>query len=257
MTTVLAALDGTATARPVLESALVVAELLGATVEAVHVDGDGAESPAWLASRFDVPLRVLHGDAASALLEAVDADDVVAAVFGARSTPSGRRPAGHIAMHVLGRASKPVVMVPPEAPHPVPGRVRRLLVPLEGDETSSRVVMERLRPMLVGDVDLVVLHVFTRSTVPRALDRSQRDLSLWTDEFVARFCPGAIGIEVRTGSVGAGVKEVTTGEDIDLVVLSWAQDSSGGHAAVVRDVLSSTTVPVLLLPAGPPASVSS
>ena len=41
---------------------------------------------------------------------------------------------------------------------------------------------------------------------------------------------------------------MTGTEAIDLVVLSWAQDSSPGHAAVIRDVLGVSKVPVLLLP---------
>jgi hypothetical protein len=39
-------------------------------------------------------------------------------------------------------------------------------------------------------------------------------------------------------------------KDIDMVVLSWSQDSTGGHAQVVRDLLACSTVPLLLLPAG-------
>ena len=121
-------------------------------------------------------------------------------------------------------------------------------MPLEGAEESSRPVLERLRPLIVTDIELVVLHVFTPATVPRALDRSARDLSMWGDEFAARFCPGAARVELRTGPIGASVCEVCAEEATDLVVLSWSQDTSPGHAMVIRDVLGSSRVPVLLLP---------
>jgi len=248
MSTVLAALDATAAARPVLDVGLRVGELMGATVEAVHVTDGSTETPAWLAEQTRTRLRVLSGPVEPSLLAAVEDESVIAAVFGARSTPAGRRPTGRTAMHVLQRASKPIVVVPPDIA--AAQRYRRLLVPLEGDIESSRPVLERLRPLIVGEVDLVVLHVFTSETVPRTLDRPARDLAIWGDEFVARFCPGAAKIELRTGPVGARVAEVTAEEDVDLVVLSWSRDTSSGHAAVIREVLGGSGVPVLLLPVG-------
>jgi hypothetical protein len=44
------------------------------------------------------------------------------------------------------------------------------------------------------------------------------------------------------------VAEAYRDNDADLVVLSWSQDASVGHAKVVRDVLTASTIPVLLLP---------
>jgi hypothetical protein len=172
----------------------------------------------------------------------------VLAVIGARATPAGRRPAGRTALDVLEAANKPIVVVPPEATGHASRPLHRVLLPLEGTEQSSRPVAASLSWMLKGDVHLLVLHVFTPATVPRVLDRTNRDLSLWGDEFLARFCPEARSIELRTGSVGAGVAEVCDVEDVDMVVLSWSQDSSPGHAAVVRDVLGRSKIPVLLLP---------
>lgn len=249
MSTVLAALDSSAAARPVLAVALALGEMTGATVEAVHVAADGAETPAWLAAHSDVPLRVLHGPVDRTLLSAIDDDAVIAAVFGARGTLGGRRPAGHTAMRLLERATKPIVVVPPDAQATAPLPYRQLLVPLEGAAESSRPVIEELLPLIARPgVELVVLHVFTSATVPRALDRPARDLSMWGDEFIARYCPVASRIELRTGPIGARVAEASIDEGVDLVVLSWSRDITPGHAAVIRDVLSASTVPVLLLP---------
>lgn len=247
MTTVLAALDTSAAARAVLEVAIGIGELTGATVEAIHITDGPSDTPEWLAAHNEIPLRLLEGPVEPTLLHAMEDDAVIAAVVGARSTPGGRRPTGRTAMHILERASKPIIVVPPDVPSQAK-KCRHLLVPLEGDDESSRPVLERLRPLLAAEIELVVLHVFTSATVPRMLDRPARDLSIWGDEFVARFCPGATRVELRTGPIGARVAEVSAEAGSDLVVLSWSRDSSPGHAKVIRDVLGSSTIPVLLLP---------
>ena len=250
MRTVLAALDTSAAARSVIEAACGVARLMGASVAAVHVREDSAELPEWVSSRHDVPLRVVDGPVLASLLDAVAEPGTIAAVFGARVVPRKRGLVGHAALHVLERASKPIVVVGPDATAAAGRPLRRLLLPLEGDERSSRAVAESLFPLIVDEVELVVLHVFTEATVPRTLDRPGRDLLLWGDEFLARFCPSASGIELRSGAVGGRVAELCREDQADLVVLSWSQDSSPGHAAVVHDVLAHSTIPVLLLPAG-------
>lgn len=248
MRTVLAALDASAAARPVLEAALGIAELTGATVEAVHVHDGSTDTPGSLATRSGVPFRLLDGPTEQALLDALAGPEVVAAVLGARATPGGRRPTGHTALRVLQRASKPVVVVPPEAVGVSPRPFHRLLLPLEGTAASSRPVVDCLCPLIVGDAELLVLHVFTAATMPRVLDRPGRDLKLLGGEFLARYCPDATQIELRTGSVGSQVDAACRDENEDLIVLSWSQDISAGHAAVIRDVLSLAAVPVLLLP---------
>lgn len=248
MRNLLAALDASTAARPVLETALGIGQLMDAEVEAVHVRDGPVDTPRWLADQYDVPLRILEGPVTASLLGALADPDVIAAVFGARATPGGRRPVGGTALDVLERADKPIVVVPPEAFGVSPRPFRRLLVPLEGSEQSSRPVVESLYPLIVGEIEVVVLHVFTKATVPQALDRPERDLSLWGDEFLARFCPEAADLELRAGSVSGCVAEVCGEQDLDLVVLSWSQDTSPGRAAVIRDVLGHSAIPVLLLP---------
>lgn len=251
MRTVLAALDASPAARAVMETASGVGDLMGADVEAVHVGRHPTVTLETLASDHGVPLRLLRGPAEQALLEVVASPHVVAAVLGARATPGGRRPTGRTALAVVERTDKPTVVVPPDAVGVSPRPFRRLLVPLEGSEESSRPVMDRLCPLIVTKVELVVLHVFTAATAPRVLDRPGRDLELLGDEFLSRHCPYASRIVWRTGPVGSRVTETYGEDDADLVVLSWSQDSSVGHAAVVRHVLGTSTIPVLLLPVAP------
>lgn len=245
MRKVLAALDTSPAARSVLDAAVAFGELTGAEVEAVHV-GHGGDVPRWVASQRAVPLRLLAGEEQASLLAALAEDEAIAAVFGARGTRGGRRPAGHTAMQVLEAATKPVVVVPPDGA--VSAEPRRVLIPLEGDPASSQPVLDRLVPMLAPGADLVAVHVFTADTMPRVLDRPVRDLELWGEEFVARFCPAATSIRLRTGVVGTQIEEVAVEERVELVVLSWSRDMSAGHAAVIRHVLAESDVPVLLLP---------
>jgi len=248
MRTVLAALDNTAAARPVLDAALGLAELIGASVEAIHVRDGATDTPEALAERHAVPLRLLDGPVGPTLLSAIDASEITAAVLGARSLPGDHRPMGTTALDVAQRTLKPVLIVTPEASEHVSVPFRRLLLPLEGLQQSSRPVVETLLPLLAEDVELVMLHVFTPTTTPKFLDRPGPDLELLGDELRCRHCPAATKIELRTGTVGRRVEEVSGEDEIDLIVLAWSQTMEEGHAAVVRDVLVRSEVPVLLLP---------
>jgi nucleotide-binding universal stress UspA family protein len=248
MNTLLAALDTSPGAAAVLDTALRLGKLTGDTVEAVHVRDGPTESLEWLAAQAEVDLRLLEGPVETTLLAAVEEPGVDIAVFGARATTGGRR-IGSNALHVLKSTDKPVAVVPPDVQH-IDQPFRRLLVPLEGSEHSSSPIVDTLCPLVVADVELVVLHVFTAATVPPVLDRPNRDLAMWGSEFLARHCPNASRIELRSGSIAARVNDVCQAEHADLIVLSWSQDSSLGRAAVVRDVLAHSTVPVLLIPAG-------
>lgn len=246
MRTVLAALDSSAAATPVLQTARGIGQLMDATVAAIHVRENSAEVPTAITARAGVALRIVDGPVQASLLDALADSDVIAGVFGARGTITGNRPVGRTALHILEQSSKPVVIVPPEA---VERRsFHRLLIPLEGTEQSARAVAQALGSLTTGDVELVVLHVFTPATVPPVLDHPGRDLSIWGDEFLARFCPSASRIDLSTGPVGSRVNDTCGQCAADLVVLSWSQDASPGHAAVVREVLTNSTVPTLLLP---------
>jgi hypothetical protein len=44
------------------------------------------------------------------------------------------------------------------------------------------------------------------------------------------------------------VLEVASDEDVSMIALGWAQDLARGQAAVVREVLGRSPVPVLLVP---------
>jgi nucleotide-binding universal stress UspA family protein len=249
MSIVLAALDTTPAARAVLETAIQIGLLTGTDVAAVHVRKsplESVETLELLVAQAKVPFRVLEGLVKPALLDALNTPEVIAAVIGARAASGGQRPVGRTAAHIIEHLDKPVVLVHPEVGAPI--SIRRILVPLEGAEASSRPVREQLRPLLVAEVELIVLHVFTEATLPTMLDRPFRDLEILGKEFLLRHHPHATHIELRLGPVAERVAEVSAEHGADLIVLSWSQDSSAGRAQVVREVLGASTLPVMLLP---------
>jgi nucleotide-binding universal stress UspA family protein len=251
MTTVIAAIDSTPAARPVLETALSLAGLLGADVEGVHVPDAGTETVHLTAARLHVPVRIVEGPPADAIIAALEPPDVVGAVVGARATPGGRRPVGGTALAVLERSEKPLAVVPPEAAAVGVNPVRRVLVPLDATRESGAALarLEAAAAGRIGAVDVVLLHVFGPDTMPRFLDRPERDLLMWADEFRDRWSrlPG-VRVETRMGEPSGGILAATREESPDLVVLSWRRNLDEGHAQVVRDVLAHCAVPVLLLP---------
>jgi len=249
MSIVLAALDTTAAARPVLETALRMGRLIGAGVEALHVRAEPLEpieTPESLALGSEIPFRLLEGEIGPTLIAAVEAPGVQLVVIGARATPGGRRPIGHTASYVLEHVSKPVVIVPPEVT--TPHEIHHILIPLEGTYTSSRPVLEELAPLLPADVEIRVLHGFTETTLPAMLDRPEYDLDILGQEFLRRHFPHPAHVELRSGSAPELIVEATREQRTDLIVLSWSQDSSPGKAKVIQEVLSASSVPVLLLP---------
>ncbi|MEO6821668.1 MAG: universal stress protein [Candidatus Nanopelagicales bacterium] len=256
MRTVLAAVDDGPAARDVLQTALAIGDLTGAVVEALHVLGDTKPAPHGLVDEYGVALRVHDGPTGPCLLHAMADDAVVAAVLGAGRSPVDRRPAGRTTIDVLEQTTKPVVVVPPHYPMSPAGQQsppRRLLIPLEGKRESSRPVIAAIDHLVVAEVEMVVLHVLTDATMPPMLDRPGRDLSMWGDEFVARFCSPASRIEVRIGDVAARVADLASEDHVDLVVMSWSRISASGRAKVVHEVLATSATPILLLPVSVPA----
>lgn len=249
MNTVLAALDCSAADGPVMETALGVAELLGAAVKAVHVGEGPAVTAEGAAAMAGVPLHLLAGPVVKALLAELDAPEVAAGVLGARGLPSGRRPAGGTVLRVLEQTGKPVVVVPPEAFAVCPRPLRRLLLPMDGTDLTSARIADALDTLVSTDTELVVVHVFDERARPPILNHG--GIEQWGDEFLLRHLPGRHArFEWRSGYAPDLVLQVGEERAVDLVVVGWAQTLKG-HGDVIRAVLSRSKVPVLVLPTGP------
>lgn len=249
MKKVIAALDNSVAAAPVLAAATDLARLLGTEVEAVHVEDDGRRTPEAVAAAAGLPLRMLSGATVEALVGAAAAEEVVALVIGARRTPAGARPVGTTAFAVMRSLVKPLLVVPPDT---VRGDdLRSVLVPLEGTVSTSLAPRSIMKLAHAAQLDVVVVHVRDEESLPAFTDQPQHETSAWGHEFLARYCPGGIGavrLEVRVGVREQGILRAAEENDVDLIALGWSQELAANRAPVVRAVLERSRVPVLLIP---------
>jgi nucleotide-binding universal stress UspA family protein len=249
MTRVIAALDNSAAARPVLESATAVARALGAAVEPVYVRVDGDRVARGATDAAGLELRTLAGRPVERLVSAASEADVAFLVLGSRGRRTGVRPAGSTAMEVMTSLRKPVVVVPPDAE--IRPALRRVLVPLEGTPATSSAQAGPIELAADADVEVVLLHVFDEESIPAFTDQPQHESAAWAHEFVARYCPRARGdvrLELRVGVPSECIARAVDELDVDLIALGWSQTLATGRAPVVRELLERARRPVLLVP---------
>ncbi len=250
MSTVLAAIDDSAAARPVLATAQAVAALWHARVDAVHVGDDGGRTADAAARAAGVPMRVETGDIVARLTQAAAETNVDAVVIGARGRPGGSRPAGHVALELITRCDKPVIVVPPEAS--CRGELRRILVALEGTRATSDVLRPAIELGRDQGLEVAVVHVDDESSIPLFSDQPQHETNAFAREFLARFGPAGepIPIELRIGQPAEEVLSVCDETEADMVVVAWSCNLAPGRARFVRHILEHARIPVLLVPTG-------
>ena len=249
MTRVIAAVDNSLAARPVLTTAQDLARLFGATVDAVHVRNNGTRVASSEAAAAGLELRVLTGETVAKLREVAEAEDVAALVIGARGTPASSRAVGGTAFEVMETVDKPLVLVPPD--FTLPGELRRVIVPLEGTLSTSLAPRRLIEIACDADLDVVVLHVHDVASLPAFTDQPQHEADAWAEEFLARYVPGRVGdvrLEVRVGGREEEIVRAAEELDADLVALGWSQSLAPGRASIVRAVLERGHIPVLLVP---------
>jgi nucleotide-binding universal stress UspA family protein len=233
-----AALDDSGAARPVLDVARRLAPYVGSDVVAVHVreHGSGANARA-IADRAEVPLLVRDGSGIDVVRELSKAQHelhALAIVAGARRVASGAQPAGHVALRLAQELATAVVLVPPEAQDRA---IRRVLVCVEGDAESDALValIERLDDLpLFGDEPIF-------------------ETEAWAREFLERVAQAPVDrvrVDVRVGNVADVVPASARDLDVDLVVMDWNCTLADGYGRIVERMIKTATVPVLLLPTG-------
>jgi nucleotide-binding universal stress UspA family protein len=248
MSKVLAAVDNTPAARAVLAAAVAFGDLLGAEVEAIHAREDGHSTAEAAARAAGVPLRVIEGPVVPALRGAGTGPDVAALVLGMRAFAVGRRPAGHVALQLAVSLPIPLLVVPPEAV--VPMALRRILVPLDAEPAAAAALGETMELARLRELEVVVLHVFDPASLPAFSDQPQHEVAAWSAEFLRRYCPYPehVRLEVRVGAPGRHVLSVAEEIGADMIALGWAQELGEGRAAVIREALDRSDVPLLLVP---------
>lgn len=249
MTTVVAAIDNSGAAAPVVATANRIAELYDATARALHVREDGIATARAAAERAGLELEIVEGRPIDALGEAERDPDVQAVVVGSRATSGGPRPAGSTAIEFVGSVSTPVILVPPDIENP--GRIESILVPLDGTSASAAALAETISLARRSGVEVVVLHVHEEERLPPFSEHLQHEARAWAEEFVARNCPcplEEVKLEQRVGVPHEHLVQVVNDTGVDLVAIGWSQELVPGRAAVVREALSRCPVPVLLIP---------
>ncbi len=149
-----------------------------------------------------------------------------------------------------------VVVVPPDA---TDGRLRRVLVAVEGDGESAglRRLFDHLgdRPL----PEVIALHVIEPSDVPPFADSPVHEANAFEREFRIRVASGLltdasqVRFEMRVGDAADVLRDATLELDADLVVLAWHRDLSGGHGRLVREMLERGSIPVALFALDDPA----
>jgi hypothetical protein len=251
---VLAAVDRGAGTAAVVTVAAAAAEHFGNPVREVHVTaGPGLRGAARQAAMAKVErgeTSEIRGRPVDILTGLVESPRAAMAVFGTgdpTSRPSPRRPSG-TAFAVARRVDKPMLLVPPSLDKwPGPHRV---LVPLDGTGVTALAASAALADLSIPDTVATTVHVFDERTVPQFWDSPQHEYEAWTKEFRARYCEAiGDGLEVRAGPVADQLAEMAASGAFDMVVVVWSQQTHGGRAVVVADLLAGSTVPILLVPA--------
>jgi len=249
---ILAALDDSAAAQPVLDVARRLGALTVAGVESVHVQEDGSgQTAAAISDAAHIPLHVRHGDIVPALRSEANNRDVIALVIGTRGVPAGASPAGHVALDLVQSLDRPIVVVPP---HATDRPLRRVLVAVEGDGESHalRRLFEQLGDRATPEV--IALHVIEPSQLPPFADSAVHEADAFRSEFMIRTAHGVltdlsrVQFEMRVGDPAVAVRDAARDFDVDLVVFAWHRDLSEGHGRLVREMLSEAAVPIALFP---------
>jgi len=245
MSRVVAAIDNSAAARPVLTTARAISVVLGGATEAVHVLENGDETARAMADSAGVELRTLSGDPAEALADVVSEEDVLALVLGTHGRLSGRRRAGHLALDIAGRTDKPVVAVPPETRPPE--RLQKVLVAMEGSPGKRRALLRSIALSTSAGLEIVIVHV--DEEIPSFNDQVQYESETYAHEFFARHLIGApeVTLELRIGVPAEEVLAAAESTGVDLIAVGWPHTTDPSRGAVAREILDRSPVPVLLV----------
>jgi len=245
---VVAAVDVSLAARPVLLTARHLAERLGRPVLAVHVaeSGEAPQDMRDLAAQSQVELVVREGRPIDVLTSFATEEDVDVIVMGARALPAARHAMGHLSTSMLSSVTTAAVFVPPDAPA-ADRPIRRVLIPLDDDPRCGAAVEPVVRDLGAAGCEMVGLHVFESHTVPSFLDHPGHGTATWRDEFARRH--GLVEMELRRGPPARMILATARDRDVDLVLLAWSRVLDDVHGAVVYDVLAGSEVPVMLIPA--------
>jgi nucleotide-binding universal stress UspA family protein len=243
---ILALVDDPAAAWPVLATAIALAPVMGAGVDAVRVGTHGAGGTARAAAEsMGLTLREVDGDPLECVVDLAGQDDVVAVVLGARGLPLAVPPAGDLPLAVADAIDKPVVVVPRDAP--APDRIRRVLIGMEGRPGKGKELERAVELASSAGLELTVVHVDDHASIPSFSDQVQHETDAFAQEFLARHVPGAPSarLELRIGLPADEILAAAAAMRAEVIALGWPQSPERG--AVAREILGRSHLPVLLV----------
>ena len=248
MSTILAAIDNSAAATPVLQTAVALAPIFGAGVEALHVADDGGVTAQGCADALGIRLHMASGTPVDEVIRATEAGDVVAVVLGTRNRPLETGRGGRTALAVASATAKPVVLVPPGLALSEP--VSRVLVAIKGTPRSTRALKRTVELVGAAGLELVVVHVDQEESLPLFSDQVQYETDIYVAEFLARYVPGTgehVRIQLRTGIPAVEILAAADEVDADLIAVGWPHTSDVSRGRVAREIVTRSRRAVVLV----------
>ena len=252
MNQLIAAIDDSAAARPVLMAARRIAQLFGDSLFALHISDDVAgHTAADVATALDIPLRVRHGEAVREIASAASAAAVRGVVVGSRGLPNAGRAIGGTALALIQTLDKTVIVVPPTATarsdrlHRLSSRSTEPARPPRPYSCSSTqwwpTPTSRSSPSMCSSPTPYPPFPTSPATRPTHGDRSFSGAGHQPERTRPRWrCASA----VPPTWCAAVARDI----DADMVALGWKQNLAPGRAAVVSALLADADVPIVLLP---------
>jgi nucleotide-binding universal stress UspA family protein len=244
--TIVAAIDNSAAARPVLSMATALGEILNASVEALHISDNEGETASAIAESLGVPCRTCPGDPLTRIVERAADANVTAVVVGARRRLNGRN-IGHLARQVADAIEKPVLVVPPEAQST--GRLHRVIFAMAGTRAKARNLKIAFDLAAAADLEFVIVHVDDEDSLPSFSDQVAHETQAYADEFLARNLRGgpAARLELRVGVPADEIIALTVSLTADLLAVGWPHSRDAHRGATAREILDRSHIPVLLV----------
>ena len=248
MARALVAVNDSPTLPGTMRAARVLTSVLDIDLTAVHVRAPASRDRSPIGDRVDLPVQLVSGEVIEQLLAALDVADVELGIVGAHDRRDDLAPLGHVARGLAQRTGTPLLVVPPASGLACGDRLRRALLPLDGQLRTTGRVAALVRRLQAAGIDIVVTHVLEADHLPAHVDDPAHTLDAWQREFAARHLVPGQQVQLRRGHAWEAIPACAQECGADLVVLAWSQHTEVGRGEVVRAVLVDPHLPVLLLP---------
>jgi hypothetical protein len=101
---------------------------------------------------------------------------------------------------------------------------------MEGDPSTAYALRTTIGLASASELDVVVLHIDDKASLPAFEDQRQHETQAWAAEFLARYVPippEAVRLELRVGVAADQVLALASEIGADLIALAWSQDLAG------------------------------